>query len=104
MNIGARPLPLAEQIVEATGLKVTYPFDDLVFVEHNPFLLRFDDENFNNIYVHFNVDCHDVDKKQLLDIIEKKARLLGMKAIATRSYTMKQKEGVEEIEIEFSAS
>jgi hypothetical protein len=104
MNIGARPLPLAEQIVEATGLKVTYPFDDLVFVEHNPFLLRFDDENFNNIYVHFNVDCHEVDKKQLLDIIEKKAHSLGMKAIATRSYTMKQKEGVEEIEIEFSAS
>ena len=104
MNLGARPLPLAEQIVEATGLKVTYPFDDLVFIEHNPFLLRFDDENFDHIYVHFNVDCHEVDKMQLFDIMEKKAHSLGMKAISTGSYTMQQKEGVEEIEIVFSAS
>jgi len=102
MTIGARPLPQAEEIVAATGLNVTYPFDDLVFVEHNPFLLRFDDDLFNFIYVHFNVDCHEDDKKQLLQTMENKAFELGMKAILASSYTMKQKEGVEEIEIVFS--
>lgn len=101
MEIGVRPLPQAEEIIKATGLQMTYPYDDLVFVEHNPFLIRFDDENPKNLYVHFNVDCFESDRKSLLESLELKAVGLGMRMIETSKFTMRQKEGTEEIELEF---
>lgn len=40
MTIPNRPLGHVMQIVEDSGLTVTYAYDDLVFVEHNAFLFR----------------------------------------------------------------
>ena len=40
-----RPLGIAKEIIEATGLNVTYTYDDLVFIEHNPIIIQFDDKN-----------------------------------------------------------
>lgn len=102
MEIGARPLPQAEQIIEATGLKMTYPFDDLVFVEHNPFLLRFNDKNSKEIYIHFNVDCEESKKHELIRDMEVKACKIGMVATVDTNYALEQLDGSEEIQIKFS--
>lgn len=101
MEIGVRPLPEAEEIIKSTGLKMTYAFDDLVFVEHNPFLIQFDDDNGKQLYVRFNVDCYESDRKSMLNALEIKAVQMGMRVIETSKFSMKQKEGTEEIELTF---
>lgn len=101
MEIGVRPLPQAEEIIQSTGLKMTYAFEDLVFVEHNPFLIQFDDDNAKQMYVRFNVDCFESDRKSMLNALELKAVQMGMRIIETSKFTMQQKEGTEEIELVF---
>lgn len=38
-----RPLGIVKEIVEAAGMGISYVYDDLVFVDHNAFLLQFTD-------------------------------------------------------------
>lgn len=65
MNIPSRPLGLVTEMVEEAGLRVTYAYDDLVFVEHNPFLIRFTDSG-NVIQLYFNKNC-DPDQAVILE-------------------------------------
>lgn len=104
MEIGIRPLPEAEKIISSIGLEMTYPFDDLVFVEHNPFFLRFDDDNAEHIIVHFNKDCVEDEKQKMLRIMQKEASSFGIKLSVELNYMMQQIEGTEEIEIQFMAT
>ena len=39
--VTARPLGLVREVVENIGLQVSYAYEDLVFVDHNDFLLQF---------------------------------------------------------------
>ncbi len=102
MNLTKRNLPNASEIIEATGLTVTYLFDDLIFVEQNPFLLRFNDKNPSQIFIHFNQDCYKKDKTRLHKLMEAKACEFGMEAILCSAYTMVQKDN-DEIEISFES-
>ncbi len=52
-----RPLGLATEIIDDLKLEVTYAYEDLVFVEHNTFLLQFDDAQKKNFRIYFNVEC-----------------------------------------------
>lgn len=101
MKTELRSLPIAEQIIKSTGLNMTYPYDDLVFVEHNPFLLRFNDEKPEQIFIHFNKDCYAEDKQKMLNSMERKAFKLGVSLLEKSHYTMKQEDGSEEITLEF---
>ncbi len=94
-----RPLGIAKEIIQAAGMQVTYTYDDLVFIEHSPILVQFDDKNKKNLKIYFNVDC----EAGAAEKIEKKLN----DAAAEREFTitnsgefeMAQKKGVEEIEI-----
>ena len=63
-------------------------------------LIQFNDDDPKFVYVHFNADCFEADRKSMLQSLEKKAIELGMQIIETSKFTMKQKEGVDEIELE----
>ena len=41
MALPYRPLGLVKQLLEEIGIEVTYAYEDLVFVQHNPILLQF---------------------------------------------------------------
>ena len=94
-----RPLGIAKEIIQAAGMQVTYTYDDLVFIEHSPILVQFDDVNKKNLKIYFNVEC----EARAAEKIEKKLN----DAATEREFTitnsgefeMAQKKGVEEIEI-----
>lgn len=93
---------ITKNILESIGMEVSYAYDDLVFVNHTAFLLQFDDDNPENLKLHFNVDC-EADTAENLE-----ARLIG--AAKAKNFTIEkcgkfelvQKEGVEEFEVRFS--
>lgn len=52
-------------IDEATGLEVSYAYDDLVFPDHTAFIIQFDDTKATNFFGYFHKDCNPGDQKAL---------------------------------------
>ena len=55
VQIKRNPLGLVMNMVQSMGLEVTYAYDDLVFVDHNAFLLQMDEDP-QTINLYFNQD------------------------------------------------
>ena len=56
--MGLKPLGMVKTIVEAAGMGISYAYDDLVFLEHNSFLLQFT-TNDREITVHVNSEADE---------------------------------------------
>lgn len=100
-DVKFRPLGEARNIVEGIGLDITHVHDDLIFVEHNAFLLRFDDECEYNLFLHFNEECEPSEKDKIENNLSEKAKGDGFTITKDLSYRMRQKEETQELEIEF---
>jgi len=48
-----KPLGKIKELVEAAGMQISYAYDDLVFLDHNAFLLQFDDDG-RTVFIHTN--------------------------------------------------
>ncbi len=87
-------------IKEATGLDLTYAYDDLVFPEHMAFLIQFNDANDKSLFCYFHNDCNPEDQKQLFDELVKVAVKEKISLEEKGSFELEQKG--EEVEIHFS--
>jgi hypothetical protein len=99
MAVPPKPLSRIQNLVEKLGLKITYAYDDLVFVEHNAFLIKMGKRG-EDVSVYVNVDA---DKKQYPAIIDKLANE-GKKEELIVKFNGKFKlkdAGNEQIQIEF---
>ncbi|MDQ1269203.1 MAG: hypothetical protein QG618_509 [Thermodesulfobacteriota bacterium] len=97
-----KPLGIATEIVQETGLNITYNYDDLMFIEHNPFILQFDDENSKNLNLFFNVDCEQETAEKLEAQLKNAASQRGFTVTTSGKFEMRQKENTEEIDIKFN--
>lgn len=96
-----RPLGIATEIIQETGLSVTYTYDDLVFIEHNPFMIQFDDDAPKNLKLFFNVDCEHDTVEKLESQLKNAASQREFTITPSGKFEMTQKEGTEEIDIKF---
>lgn len=94
-----RPLGIAKEIIEAAGLHVTYTYDDLVFIEHNPVIIQFDDRDKKNLKVYFNVDCETNAAEKIEKRLNDAAVEREFTIVKRGEFEMAQKKGKEEIEI-----
>ena len=94
-----RPLGIAKEIIRATALQVTYTYDDLVFTEHNPVIIQFDDKDKKNLKVYFNVDCETAAAKKIEKQLGEAAEEREFTITRSGEFEMEQKKGKEEIEI-----
>jgi len=67
MAVPLRPLSRIQFVLERLGLTITYAYDDLIFVEHNAFMIKMG-ESGANVFVYVNVDA---DVKEYPPIIDK---------------------------------
>jgi hypothetical protein len=100
-NIKFRPLGEARTIVEGIGLDITHVHDDLIFVEHNAFLLQFDDECEYNLFLHYNEDCDPAEKENIISKLSQSAKGVGFTVTKAKTYKISQKEETEELVLEF---
>lgn len=100
MNIPFRPLGKVRDIVQATGLDISYAYDDLVFSDHSVFILRFDNENPDMLYIYFNTKCND-QSDLLKNKLKFAAEIAGFNIIYSGLFTIKQLNQEEEVEINF---
>ncbi len=102
MTIPLMPLGKVRDIVQSTGLDISYAYDDLVFSDHSVFILRFDKENPERLYLYFNQDCNTEEAKLLEKRLLVSGKIGGFEVINSGLFSMKQTEGKEELEIKFA--
>ena len=86
-------------IKEATGLEITYAYEDLVFPEHMAFLIQFNDANDKNLFCYFHDDCNPEDKNQLYKKLSDVALQDSITLENKGTFSLEQKS--EEVEIHF---
>lgn len=95
-----RDLEKVRSIVkEATGLDISYAYDDLVFPDHSAFLIRFDDKDAKKLYCHFHIDCIASDKLKILENLQIVSEENQLSLVPKESFNMEQMG--EEVQIKF---
>lgn len=95
-----KPLGMVKNIVEAAGMGISYAYDDLVFLEHNSFLLQFTD-NDREIKIHVNSEADEGTVQSDIERLQEVALKQSMQFNRGTRYTLIP-EGEDAIRIEFS--
>lgn len=95
-----RPLGLVKEVIEAMSLDLTYAYDDLVFVEHNAFMFRFN-ETAASVELLFNKECPQEEVENLAPIIIAKGMERGLIVVNSGWYSLTQNEEDETISLQF---
>jgi hypothetical protein len=84
----------------ATGLEISFAYEDLVFPEHSSFLFQFDDLNAQNLFCFFHKECDQTEKKQILKKLTESSLKNNCTLIDKGRFNLNQNEE-EKIDIEF---
>lgn len=94
-----KPLGKVTTIVESSGMGISYAYEDLVFLEHNGFLLEFTDDD-KEILIHTNSEAEGEEIKDAIGKLKNIATAHGMTFADGGLYTLTQADD-ENIRIEF---
>jgi len=92
-------LGVVKEIVEATGLGVSYAYEDLVFLDNNAVLLQFTNAR-DTVLLHTNQEAAKEQLTPILAAFKQEARARAMSFLDGGQYALSQGEG-ENINIEF---
>ena len=102
MSIPYRPLGVITETIESIGLDVTYAYEDLVFIEHNAFLLRMGQQG-EKVHLYFNCESLPESRKDIAKQLTEMALEKGLQILQSGTYTMKQRED-NQLDIHFNES
>lgn len=92
MHTPLRPLGIVKEVIEEIGHEITYAYDDLVFVEHNDFLLQFD-ANPDELALFFNTECACDEADVIAAKLVTAGASKGLAVSRKGTYTMSEEEG-----------
>lgn len=97
-----RELEKARRIIlNGTGLEITWAYDDIVFVEHSAYLVKFNDDNTRELLIYFSTDCEPMDQRYILSQLKIAADNEEMTIRHAGSFTFLDHDGQDEIQIRF---
>ena len=102
MTVPYRPLGLVTSLVESVGLEVTHSYEDLVFIEHNAFLLQMGEQG-EEVLLHFNVDAEPGRRDDITAMLSRAGRPFDLVVRRLGTFRMAQAEESENIVLEFLA-
>lgn len=94
-----KPLGMVKTVVESAGMGISYAYDDLVFLDHNAFLLQFT-ENDKEILIHANSEAAGEEIKDSVARLKNAAATQGLTFADGGLYTLTQLDA-ENLRIEF---
>ena len=94
-----KPLGIVKELVESLGMGISYAYDDLVFLDHNGFLLQFTGDG-RSVVVHINSEADRKEVEQDIEKLKDAAVAAGLSISVGTFYTLAQSED-ETISIEF---
>lgn len=95
-----RPLGLIKELLESVGYTMTHCYEDLIFMEHNAFLLQMGEKG-EDVKVVFNVDCDTDKREEIGTTLSVAGRTFGLKITPQGTYTLTPNEEEGTLNIEF---
>ncbi len=93
------PLGIVKEIVENAGMGISYAYEDLVFLEHNSYLLQFTD-NEAEVLIHINQEADQEAVSHDIGRLQEVAMNHTMRFVEGEKYTLSQEDG-ETIKLDF---
>jgi hypothetical protein len=84
-----RPLGTVMELIESLGHEVTYAYEDLVFVDHNNFLLQFGQES-HALDLFINTECSADEAESIASRMLNAAPPMGLDIRPKGTYTMNE--------------
>ncbi len=94
-----KKLGVVKNIVEATGMSISYAYEDLVFLDHNALLLQFTEES-DKLLLRTNSEADKEAMKEVVAVLKGLAQEKEMTFLDGGEYVLSQGDG-ENISIEF---
>lgn len=95
-----RALGLVREALTTAGMELSYAYEDLIFLEHNGFLLQFTD-NEAELLIHTNSDANEDEVAGAIALLQVKATEVGLTFNRRGRYRLTQVEGEEKIQLQF---
>lgn len=87
MSVHYRPLGMVKEALEQIGIEVTYAYEDLVFIQHNHFLLQFGKTG-AILFFYANVDTAEHEADQLFTDVRTAASGKGITLLHRGRYQL----------------
>ncbi|MFW5872648.1 MAG: hypothetical protein ACOCVN_01545 [bacterium] len=87
-------------IKDATGLDISYAYDDLIFPDNTAFILQYDDQNNKNFSCYFHEDCLLHEQERILENLNKACQKQECSLVFNGSFFLEQ--NGQEVEIHFN--
>lgn len=100
MTIPFRPLGIIKDMIETIGLEITYVYEDLVFIEHNAFLLQMGKEG-QDVAVLFNTETNPQARPEILSRLQRAGSDLALNIFEEGMFKIEQNEEDENFQLEF---
>lgn len=84
-----RPLGLVKSLLEGIGLEITYAYEDLIFLQHNPVLLQFGKVG-QILFFYRNIETPEGEATRLLQTIQAAAVQQGFVLIDRGRYRVSE--------------
>ena len=95
-----RPLGLIKKLLENLGFSITHYYDDLIFTEHNAFLLQMGEKG-EDITLVFNADCKTETRESITQALTSTGLEVGLLLRPQGSYKLTSNTENDTIDIEF---
>ena len=95
-----RELGLVREALTVAGMEISYAYEDLIFLEHNGFLLQFRDKP-QEISIHVNIKADEKKFAGAIALLQLKATEVGLIMTTREKYRIRQIDGEESIQLEF---
>ena len=86
--------------LEAAGFEVSYLYEDLIFVESNAFLIRFESADPNSILIYTNSECETSKASELNQLLLDEAKKHELIPVIKGTFSLSQRND-DEIDIRF---
>jgi len=88
-----RDLEAVRQIVDkATGLEISYAYDDLVFPDHTAFIIQFDEADNNSLFCYFQKDCSPTESKNIFSNLANESAKVNCSLVDKGTFHLEQEE------------
>ncbi|WP_153306646.1 hypothetical protein [Desulfogranum japonicum] len=95
-----RPLGIIVSMLENSGFQMTHCYDDLVFIEHNAFLLQMGGKG-RNVQVWFNTESEPDKRESIFDTLHQQGKQCGLKLVHQGEYALVPNEEEETLQLQF---
>lgn len=98
MVIPFKPLGIIKEMLEGIGLEITYVYDDLLFIDHNAFLLRMG-ESGEDIQLYFNTESSVEKRDDIANLLTECGRQYRFAVKRRGTYSILESAGKEEFQL-----